>query len=385
MNREARAAAALSHPNLITVHDYGSDGQGPYLVMELAEGPTLQQAVSGLAASEVLDIGAQVADGLAAIHSAGIIHRDVKPANVILSDRGPLLTDFGIALDPTDTAQITAEGMVVATPSYAAPEVMAGEPPTQASDVYSLAMTVRESLEAAGGSPDAALDDSLGVAMASDPAARPDAPSFAAALRGASPTVEVALPGAAATGPGGTDPTLIMAVPPTLASTMPENPEREGSRVPGALLLLAVPVLLLAGALAINGRNESGSAVAPATSTTEVSTTIAVTSTTPPTTSTTGAPVDAVQESRDRIAFLLGEPPRSDMNQREVDRVMRDIDEAIATAQEGNAEKAMDKLEKVAETFDEKLEGANREDALAELERLATSLGLANVSEDEDD
>lgn len=381
MSREARAAAALSHPNVVTVHDYGSDERGPYLVMELAEGPTLQQATPGLEPAEVLDIGAQVADGLAAIHFAGIIHRDVKPANVILSDGGPLLTDFGIALDPTDTAQITAEGMVVATPSYAAPEVMAGEPQTHASDVYSLAMTIREAIEGAGGSTDAALEDLLETAMSDDPAARPDARNFAEALRGTAPTRVMAPSGAGVMDKG--ESTLVMPAHPSPPASDATEPKR--GWVPVAVLLMVLAVVLLAGALALSGGTDPDLAVEPVTSTTEVSTTVAPTSTTLASTSTTAAPVDAVQESRDLIAAILAEPPRSDLSLRDVEKVMRNIDKAIGTADDGNAEKAMDQLEKVAAELDKKLEDNNREAALAELERLAASLGLRVVSEDQDD
>ena len=153
----------------------------------------------------------------------------------------------------------------------------------------------------------------------------------------------------------------------------------------GLVVLVAVAVFLLAGALALSGGTAPDLAVEPVTSTTEVSTTVAPTSTTLTTTSTTAAPIDTVQESRDRIASIVAEPPRSDLNRRDVDKVMRDIDEAIVSASEGNAEKAMDQLEKIAEEFDEKLDDDHRDAALAELERLAASLGLTVVSEDHDD
>ncbi|MGH3649907.1 MAG: protein kinase domain-containing protein, partial [Acidimicrobiia bacterium] len=76
MDREARAAASLNHPNVVTVYDYGNDDEGPFLVMELAEGPTLDQVAPKIGAPAVTEIGVQLAEALAAIHAAGIVHRD---------------------------------------------------------------------------------------------------------------------------------------------------------------------------------------------------------------------------------------------------------------------------------------------------------------------
>jgi serine/threonine protein kinase len=385
IGREARAAAAINHSNVVTVYDYGSDEEGPYLVMELAEGPNLTGSLHQLDAAEVVEVGTGVAEGLAAIHAAGIIHRDVKPANVILSDRGPLLTDFGIALDPSSTDEVTAEGMIVATPSYAAPEVMAGQPPTQASDVFSLGVVVREMLEAVGTKPGPALEDVLKAAIATAPEDRPDALSLAAAIRGETPTLPIAPSGAAIPVAGDdSDTTLVLESPPNVASAAAEKPDRPGRVLPVALMLLAGVALLLAFALGIGGRDDPGLAAGVTSSTTGVSTTTAATSTTqgPTTTVTTAttpvpAPTDLVAESRDRLEAILLRPPRSDLNQRDVEKVMEDVDDAISEASAGDTKKAEDKLEKVASELDKKLgKGSNRDDALAELEQLAESLGL---------
>lgn len=200
MAREARAAAGVNHPNLVTMFDSGRDEDGPYLVMELVEGPTLASPGRAIGPSEAVAIGAQIADALAAVHEAGIVHRDVKPSNVILAERGPCLTDFGIASIEEATSELTQPGTVVASPSYAAPEVLAGDPSSPASDVFSLAAVVYGLL--AGKPPyqgadrtaslpvlsDRSIDAVVRSGLAADPGARPSARDLAARLRASAPT-----------------------------------------------------------------------------------------------------------------------------------------------------------------------------------------------------
>lgn len=383
MIREARAAAASSHPNLITIHDHGADEEGPYLVMELAEGPTLHDAMGGVTGAEALSIGAQIADGLAAIHDVGVIHRDVKPSNVILTERGPLLTDFGIALDPTATTEITEDGLVIATPTYAAPEVIAGGTPTRGSDVYSLAIVIEEMLDASGAPTTPDVEAALRAAKAETPDNRPDARAFAEALRGAAPTSVFEVTATAGPGAGSGEPTLVMEAP--AMEAMAENPDptapSEGRRrSPTALLLGGALVILLAMALALalSDRQDPEAAV-PTTIAIEETTT----TTTPPTTSTTLSTIsttlvseDPVGEARERLQAILLEPPRSDLNTRDVEKLMEDVDKAISRALEGERDKAADDLEKVAEEIDDKVEGSNRDRALIELSALADALGL---------
>jgi eukaryotic-like serine/threonine-protein kinase len=144
---EARAAAALAHPNVAHVHDFGEtveDGQRiPYIVMELVPGPTLAQraAAERLPAATVFRICAEVAAGLAAAHADGLVHRDVKPANVILAPTGAKVVDFGIAAaaDPGGPpADEDDPDVVFGTPTYLAPERITNGAVTPASDVYSL-------------------------------------------------------------------------------------------------------------------------------------------------------------------------------------------------------------------------------------------------------
>jgi serine/threonine-protein kinase len=147
---EARHAAALSHENIAQVYDYceAAGGQPPYLVMELVAGPSLETmlAAGPLDATRTMDIVAQTASGLQAAHAAGMIHRDVKPANLLLTPRGTVkITDFGIA-HTVGSASVTATGELIGTPGYLAPERAMGEGTGPASDLYSLGIVAYEFL-----------------------------------------------------------------------------------------------------------------------------------------------------------------------------------------------------------------------------------------------
>jgi protein kinase-like protein len=147
---EARHAGGLSHENIAQVFDYGepADGQPPYLVMELVDGPSLETVLTGgpLDDSRTMDIVAQAAAGLQAAHAAGMIHRDIKPGNLLLAPGGTVkITDFGIA-HTIGSAPLTATGELIGTPGYLAPERAMGERATPASDLYSLGMLAYECL-----------------------------------------------------------------------------------------------------------------------------------------------------------------------------------------------------------------------------------------------
>jgi hypothetical protein len=148
--REARIAARLQHPGAVTVHDVTEDGDRPVLVMEYVPAHSLAELIATrgpLSGVQVAQIGSQVAAALAAAHQAGIVHRDVKPANVLITDTGTAkITDFGIARAHGDTA-ITATGLVVGTPAFLAPEVAQGHEPSAASDVFSLGATLYTAVE----------------------------------------------------------------------------------------------------------------------------------------------------------------------------------------------------------------------------------------------
>jgi eukaryotic-like serine/threonine-protein kinase len=147
--REARAAARLRHPGVVTVHDWGFDGDTPYLVMELVEGPSLRTALERrgrLGPRELLSVLAPAIAGLAAAHRAGLVHRDVTPGNVLLGpDGASKMADFGLAR-PVASASVTVPDAVVGSPHYLSPEAALGERLDARSDVYSLGCVVYECL-----------------------------------------------------------------------------------------------------------------------------------------------------------------------------------------------------------------------------------------------
>jgi len=148
--KEARNAGALSNSHVAQVYDYGPSGPSgsPYLVMEFVDGPSLADllAVDPIEPARALDVIAQAADGLAAAHKAGVIHRDIKPGNILISSEGQVkVTDFGIA-HAAGQAPVTSPGLVMGTTQYMAPERIAGNPGTAASDLYALGIVLHECL-----------------------------------------------------------------------------------------------------------------------------------------------------------------------------------------------------------------------------------------------
>jgi serine/threonine protein kinase len=159
MQREARAAARVRHPGVVAVHDVAEVDGRPLIVMELIDGPSLDDVLrerGALDPREAAGIGAKVMDALAAAHGAGVLHRDVKPANILLDRSGRVvLTDFGIATmdDPGDgsATHLTRSGEIVGSLDYLAPERAQGADPGPASDVWALGATLFAAVE--GSSP----------------------------------------------------------------------------------------------------------------------------------------------------------------------------------------------------------------------------------------
>ena len=147
---EARLLAQLHHPGLVEIFDYGQTAQGPYLVLELLPGPALSVLLrSGpRSLTDTLRTGADLARTLAHVHGQGVVHRDVKPANILLdSDGRPRLADFGISR-AVDTSGSTRAGTVMGTAAYLAPEQVRGQGAGPAADVYALALVLIECLTA---------------------------------------------------------------------------------------------------------------------------------------------------------------------------------------------------------------------------------------------
>ncbi len=227
--REARVSAKLSHPCVVTVHDVIEADGTPWIVMELVTARSLERVLAEdgpLPARRVAETGMMLLGALASAHAAGVVHRDVKPGNVLLTRDGrAVLTDFGIAAVDGDPA-LTQTGMVVGTPGFCAPERIRGAPASPASDLWSLGATLYAAVEGRGpfdghGSPMAVLtsivhsdppparsagplEAVIGALMSKDPAQRPDAARARQLLTGAADALG-AVPsavGAAPVGPG---------------------------------------------------------------------------------------------------------------------------------------------------------------------------------------
>ena len=254
---EARAAARLGHPNVVAVFDTGDHHGRPYIVMERLPGPTLAEELRGgpLPVDAALAVAGDVLAGLAAAHAAGVVHRDVKPANVIRSDRATWkVADFGIA--KAAGADQTAPGVLYGTPTYLAPEVLAGGASSPASDIYSVGVLLHEALTGQAPPPPGDPGDRPLAAT------RPDVPPAVAAAvdraRSADPSARFAGAGEmgaalgvsatqAAAVPADPAPTALLAAAPAVA---PAGSRRRRSA--NAVLAVAVALfvaLVVAGAV----------------------------------------------------------------------------------------------------------------------------------------
>jgi serine/threonine-protein kinase len=188
--REGKLAAQLNHPNIVRVFDVGEADGRPYIAMEHVDGETLADLIARrgtVTTAEAATLGAQAARALAAAHAAGLVHRDVKPHNLLLRRDGVLkLSDFGIAIGLEGT-RLTMTGTVLGTAAYLAPEQARAEQVTSAADVYALGLVLVELLT---GNPDrsARIDGPIGATIARclaiDPRLRPSAGELERELRG---------------------------------------------------------------------------------------------------------------------------------------------------------------------------------------------------------
>ncbi len=144
--REAQAAAALNHPNIITIHEVSEHEGRPFIAMEYVEGQSLKEVIADrdLSVEEILNIGIQVSDGLAKAHQAGIVHRDIKPHNILMDKDGRArICDFGLAKAKRD-AMLTQTGTTLGTVAYMSPEQARGQEVDQRSDIFSLGVILYE-------------------------------------------------------------------------------------------------------------------------------------------------------------------------------------------------------------------------------------------------
>jgi eukaryotic-like serine/threonine-protein kinase len=163
---ETRVVARLAHPNIVAIHDVGADGGMTYLVMELVRGVSLAERLTGgaLGLAEAVRIAGQVCDALAAAHAAGVVHGDLKPANILLADTGGVkVVDFGIArLTGQGQTEPTASAQVLGTATYMAPEQATGWPVDARTDIYALGCVLYAMLT---GHPPFTGDDPVQVAF----------------------------------------------------------------------------------------------------------------------------------------------------------------------------------------------------------------------------
>ncbi|MGC5022587.1 serine/threonine-protein kinase [Micromonospora sp. DT47] len=274
IQREARAAARLTHPHVTQVYDYGEaplpgGAVVPYLVMELVEGRSLADRLTAgpLAWPEAVRTAGQVAAALAAAHRIGVVHRDVKPANVMLTETGAKVLDFGIAALAGPRAPLAGQSgeLMMGTPAYFAPERMTPGPPHPASDVYALGALLYRSLTGQAPLPVQTWEDALEVharrtpvpplripglpadiaeltlaCLAADPARRPAAGQLAARFGAGQPVEPATAP----------LPTVASAHPPTLVDRSAARPPTPGAAAPASAELSS-------------GRHGPGNRVAP--------------------------------------------------------------------------------------------------------------------------
>ncbi|MFH8621628.1 serine/threonine-protein kinase [Streptomyces vietnamensis] len=293
--REARALARLSNPHVVTIHHIiePQDGSHPWIVMELVEGSSVYDrlAAGPMPVPEVLALGRQVLSALRAAHTAGIQHRDVKPANVLLRhDGGAVLTDFGIAAFDGATSRLTSTGDLIGSPEFIAPERVRGEEGNPASDLWSLGMLLYVAAEghhplrrATGlATVVAVLDDPIPAPVRSgalgpvltrllvrDPAQRPDgalldrllAEAEGGAAAAPAPAAVPAVPSAPAAVPAAPGPYATAPAPyphpaygppaapgagfgpPTLPTPAPSSPRKRAAGVAVGLALAAAAVI----------------------------------------------------------------------------------------------------------------------------------------------
>ncbi|OLF19065.1 hypothetical protein BU204_03755 [Actinophytocola xanthii] len=254
--REARIAARLQHRNAIAMFDVAEHDGDPCLIMEFLPSRSLSAVLAergALPPEEVAKIGAQAAAALAAAHAVGIVHRDIKPGNILLADNGTVkITDFGISR-ALDDSTVTTQTGIAGTPAYLAPEIARGEDPTRASDVFSLGSTLYHAVEgrppfgtnsnplallhavASGNVPPprnaGPLGGTLTALMRTDPSTRPTMQEAVTALAAAPDTAPLPAPTGPVTPP---QPVAALSQPTAPTAALPATPAAPTTPVRGA-------------------------------------------------------------------------------------------------------------------------------------------------------
>ena len=365
--REAQMLARLTHPNLVSVYDAGEFDGEIFMVLELIEGPTLAQRLQRgpLREDEVRVVGIDLAKAVGYVHQMGIVHRDVKPSNVLFDGEGRTrLGDFGIAHLASSTA-LTATGTVIGTAAYLAPEQIEGHAATGSTDIYALGLVLLECLSGRRSFPGTGAEqalarlsadpavpadlrppwpDLLRAMTARTPAGRPDAASVAQVLGD-----EQAEHGEASTLPMVPTARLAAESPMAPAAPVPKDRRRVGLIGVTLVALLVLTVVVVSLATRSNQEPEPGAAAPPTTSppaATSSATTLPVASTpSPATTPPTTAPVPADQP----VDCAALEAEREDLKDRkhEIEEQYRDDRET--------RERLKDELEERKREIDELL------------------------------
>ncbi len=371
LEREARTVAGLSHPGIVTVYDTGIEDGMPWLAMELVDGESLADLLARegrVDPRRAVAVAIQVARALQHAHEAGLVHRDVKPANIMLrADGRAQVVDFGITTGGDD-ARLTSAGMVVGSAAYLAPEVAAGNPASPASDVYSLSAVLFEMITgeppftgsnlpavllahqqqappSVSRSPDAPpwLDRVISRGMDKDPRRRHEsagtfADDLAQGERGSRVSETMAMP--VVTPPAST---AAMAT----GSEAPVPPRRSKARLVAALVAALALVMLTAWALG-GRRSDEDLALDSTPTTSEITVTTVTESTAVPTTADPGPGVaERIAEVRDQIVGAVEASPIKNKTSKDL---VEKIDDAVDAFQEEKVDEAKKDLEQAYDT-----------------------------------